>query len=100
MRFSVAYNWMKVGKKMRTSGFKGFWFWDETAGELMITTALNETFPMKDTKDWDFTLGFINSDEWEFYEGDDDPRNNEQVGTQDTATSEVPPWDTDLERIK
>lgn len=82
MRFSTALTWMKKGKRVRVPGFIGYWFWCPEGQEIIIVTKNNERLPMKDSDDWDFTLGFINSDEWELYNGDDDPRNN------------TPPWET------
>lgn len=74
MRFATAFVWMKHGKKMRTPGFKGYWKWDKDKKTIIIVTKNNEEIDIRSTDDVDFTFGFINSDEWEFYEGDDDPR--------------------------
>lgn len=79
MRFQSALNWMKKGKRMQAAGFIGYWLWDKENKEIIIVTKNNERFPLKDTDDWDFTLGFINSDEWTFYNGEDDPRDNPPV---------------------
>lgn len=78
MRFQTAFNWMKKGKKLTCSGFLGYWLWDKELREVIIITKNNETIPMKESDDWDFTLGFINSDEWEFYNGPEDPRESDE----------------------
>lgn len=74
MKFSTAFNWMKSGKKMKCEGFIGYWYWDRDLREIIIVTKANERIPLKETHDWDFTFGFINSDEWDFYNGHEDPR--------------------------
>mgnify|MGYP000509991872 CR=1 FL=1 len=76
MRFATAFTWMKRGKRVRAPGFIGYWYWDAERGEVIIVTKNNERIPMKNSDDWDFTLGFINSDEWEIYDGEEDPRRN------------------------
>lgn len=76
MRFAAAFNWMKKGKKVRAPGFLGYWYWCPEEKQIIIVTKDNEYLPMKSTPDWDFTLGFINSDEWEIYDGEEDPRRN------------------------
>lgn len=78
MKFSTAFNWMKKGKKLRCAGFLGYWFWRKESKEIIIVTKNNEHIPLKDSDDWDFTFGFINSDEWEFYDGPLDPRNSDE----------------------
>jgi len=77
MRFQTAFNWMKHGKKMTCAGFLGYWYWDNQTKEIIIVTKNNESIRLKDTPDWDFTFGFINSDEWDFYNGDPDPRKSQ-----------------------
>jgi hypothetical protein len=77
MRFSTALTWMKHGKPMRVPGFIGYWYWDDHREEIIIVTKNNEHIPMKSTPDWDFTLGFICSEEWEIYNGNMDPRLNQ-----------------------
>lgn len=79
MRFSTAFTWMKAGKKVKCGGFLGYWMWDPLAKEVIIITKDNDQIPLKDTHDWDFTLGFINSDEWDFYVGPNDPRESEEA---------------------
>lgn len=74
MRFQTALTWMKHGKFLRTPGFLGYWMWNKETQEIIIVTKNNERIRMKDTHDWNFTLGFICSDEWEIYNGPDDPR--------------------------
>lgn len=76
MRFQTAYTWMKHGKRMRVPGFKGFWSFCPERETVIITTKNNVELDIRETKDVDFTMSFINSDEWEFYEGHDDPRDN------------------------
>ena len=77
MRFASAFNWMKNGKPMMCAGFVGYWYWDKANAEVIMVTKANEKVPMKDSNNWDFTLGFINSDEWTFYDGPADPRESD-----------------------
>lgn len=79
MRFQTAYNWLKHGKKMAVPGFIGYWMWDKEKGTIVIVTKNNERLDIRDTPNVDFTMGFINSDEWTFYHGEDDPRDNPPV---------------------
>lgn len=76
MRFDVALNWMKQGKKMRCPGFIGYWEWDAENKTVIIVTKNNERLDIRQSPDMDFTFGFVNSDEWEFYNGHSDPREN------------------------
>jgi len=76
MRFQTAYVWMKHGKRMRVPGFKGYWRFNKETETIEIVTKDNVVMDIRDTKDVDFTMSFINSDEWEFYEGHNDPRQN------------------------
>lgn len=76
MRFNVAFNWMKHGKKMTCPGFIGYWCWDPKASTILIVTKNNEVIDIRETPDVDFTMGFINTDSWSFYHGADDPREN------------------------
>lgn len=78
MKFSTALNWMKGGQSVKAPGFKGYWFWDDVNREVIIVDKNNNRSRMKDTRDWDFTLGFINSDEWEIYDGPHDPRERKE----------------------
>lgn len=77
MHFPTAYTWMKHGKKMRVPGFLGYWMWDKEKQTIVIVTKNNQHMDIRDTPDVDFTLGFVNSGEWEFYNGADDPRQND-----------------------
>lgn len=75
MRFQTAKNWMiRAGKKITAPGFIGYWFWDTERKEVIIVTKNNVHIPMSQSDDWEFTLDFICSDEWEIYNGPDDPR--------------------------
>lgn len=76
MKFATAYTWMKHGKKMRVPGFIGYWKWDPEQKTIVIVTKKGEHLDIRDTKDVDFTMGFILSDEWEFYDGADNPADN------------------------
>lgn len=76
MKFATAYVWMKHGKRMRVPGFLGFWVWDPINETIVIVTKTGESLDIRDTKDVDFTIGFILSDEWEFYHGADNPAEN------------------------
>ena len=76
MRFDLAFTWMKHGKLMRTSGFKGYCLWDAEKKTIIMVTKNNERIDLRATNDLDFTLGFIFSDSWEFYKGHEDPRKN------------------------
>lgn len=79
MKFKTALNWMiHSGKKLKAPGFLGYWYWDAEKGEIIIVTKNNERLPMKDSDNWEFTLGFICCDEWEFYNGPDDPRDSKE----------------------
>lgn len=73
MRFSTAYNWMRHGKKMRCPGFIGYWRWNDDKETIEIVTKKGEVLDIRESTDIDFTMGFINSDEWEFYEGPENP---------------------------
>jgi hypothetical protein len=80
MRFSTAFTWMKNGKRVCAPGFIGYWYWDDDKGEVIIVTKNNEHLPMKNSPNWDLSIGFINSDEWGLYDGHDDPRDNKPWG--------------------
>lgn len=79
MRFTTAFNRMQAGHRMRCPGFKGYWFWDTHLKTIIIVTKDNDFFDFRETDDVVLTLGFINSDEWEFYHGPTDPRENAEV---------------------
>lgn len=76
MKFQTAYTWMKHGKRMRVPGFKGYWMYDDERRSIVIVTKNNECLDIRESHDMDFTLTFMFSDEWEFYHGEDDPRDN------------------------
>ncbi len=79
MKFQTAMVWMvEAGKKITAPGFIGYWFWDQERREIIIVTKDNVHIPMSQTNNWGLTLGFICSDEWELYNGPEDPRVSEK----------------------
>lgn len=79
MRFDVALTWMKKGKAVRVPGFIGYWYWDNEQDTIIMVMKNNERLDIRQTNDLSFTLGFINSTEWEIYNGEVDPRDNPPI---------------------
>lgn len=65
MRFSVAYNYLKRGHDIKLPEWGGYWYWNNESESIHIYTRDGEDFDIRESKEVDYTFGFINRDDWE-----------------------------------
>ena len=68
MNFTKAYEALKHGAKIKCPEWKGYWVWENNT--IMIHTKEGNVLDIRDTKNTDYTFGFIIRDDWEILEGD------------------------------
>ena len=68
MRFSTALIYMKRGHKVRCPEWGGYWYWLKEEETIIIRTREGEELDIRDTEDMEYTLSFINRDDWVFVE--------------------------------
>lgn len=68
MKFEQAYEALKQGAKIKMPNWTGYWVWEDNTIKMYCKNG--EVIDIRDTKDVDYTLNFILSDEWEIVPND------------------------------
>jgi hypothetical protein len=63
MTFQAAYSYMKHGHDAKLPEWGGFWRWENDT--IMIYTRDGEVLDIRETKDVDYTIGFMFRTDWE-----------------------------------
>lgn len=66
MKFQAAYSYIKRGHDIKLPEWGGFWRWENDT--IMIHTRHGEVLDIRETKDVDYTIGFLFRDDWELVE--------------------------------
>lgn len=65
MKFQAAYSYLKRGHEIKLPEWGGFWRWNNETQSIDIYTRRGEVLDIRETKDVDYTIGFMFRDDWE-----------------------------------
>jgi hypothetical protein len=68
MTFQAAYSYIKRGHDIKLPEWGGFWTWNKEQGTIMIHTRHGEVLDIRETKDLDYTIGFLFRNDWQLVE--------------------------------
>lgn len=68
MTFQAAYSYLKRGHKIKLPEWGGFWKWGKEKETIIIVTRKGEELDIRETKDVDYTIGFMFRTDWEYIE--------------------------------
>lgn len=64
---------LKSGTPLKRKDWKGFWLWDEVRKSIMMHCANNEVIDIRSSKDMDFTITNMYSNDWEVANEENSP---------------------------